>query len=62
MQLLYTYIFLEKPCISVQLFSKVSNKRTVHSGRVIKRKGDKTVPTDRNEWIFGIFFEILSEW
>ena len=62
MQLLYTYIFLEKPCISVQLFSKVSNKRTVHSGRVIKGEGDKTVPIYRNEWNFGIFLVSLSEW
>ena len=42
-------------------YSKVSNKRTVHSGRVIKGEGDKTVPTDINERNFGIFFEILSE-
>ena len=34
----------------------------MHSGRVIKGEGDKTVPTDRNEWKFGISFEILSEW
>ena len=37
-------------------------KIQVHSGRVFKGEGDKTVPTDRNKWNFGIFFEILSEW
>ena len=36
--------------------------QTVHSGWDIKGEGDKTVTTDRNEWNFGIFFEILSEW
>ena len=34
----------------------------VHSGRVIKGEGDKTVPIERNEWQFGIFLQILSEW
>ena len=38
------------------------DKGALHSGRVIKGEGDKTVPIDRNEWNFGIFFEILSEW
>ena len=29
--------------------NKPGKKLTVHSGRVIKGEGDKTVPTDRNE-------------
>ena len=32
-----------------------------HSGQVIKGGGDKTVPIERKELKFGIFFKILSE-
>ena len=34
----------------------------MHSGRVIKGGGDKTVPVKRNDWNIGIFFYMLDEW